>query len=185
MPTIVHGFDWPDRFVTGTLGEPGNRTFYLQARAGKQLVSVALEKQQSAALAAGVDSLLDDLMATDGNPHSVPAQAPDGLADTDPLDEPVVEQFRAGTMTLAWDPTTAQVVIHAVPLGTDADEDPEDSNPEQVLVVRIPVGAARAFADRSRTVVNAGRPPCPLCGEPLDTQGHDCGSSGDLPEGWR
>ena len=58
MAPIVHGFDWPDRLVVGTVGQPGERTFYLQARAGKQLVSVAMEKQQSAALADGIDALL-------------------------------------------------------------------------------------------------------------------------------
>ncbi|MFV0427315.1 MAG: DUF3090 domain-containing protein [Beutenbergiaceae bacterium] len=180
MPTIVHGFDWPDRFVTGTVGVPGARTFYLQARTGRELVSVALEKQQSAALAAGIDSLLDDLMTNDGNPHSVPRLAPEGLADDDPLDQPVIEAFRAGTMTLAWDPTTAQVVIQAVPI-TDADLDDAapETDPEQVLVVRIPVGAARAFADRARKVVNAGRPLCPICDEPVE-EPHVCPIPNDL-----
>ncbi|MFV0254108.1 MAG: DUF3090 domain-containing protein [Beutenbergiaceae bacterium] len=181
MPTIVHGFDWPDRFVTGTVGAPGSRTFYLQARAGKQLVSVALEKQQSAALAAGVDSLLDDLMAAEGNPYSIPRIAPDGLADDAPLEQPVVEQFRAGTMTLAWDSSNAQVIIQAVPVEDESDPGhAEQEDPEQVLVVRIPVGAARAFADRARKVVNAGRPICPICDEPIEADGHTCELPDDL-----
>ncbi|MGZ5372708.1 MAG: DUF3090 family protein, partial [Aeromicrobium sp.] len=70
MTPIVHGFDWPDRFVIGTVGQPGSRTFFLQARSGAQIVSVALEKEQSAALAERIEEVLDDLMADEGNPFS-------------------------------------------------------------------------------------------------------------------
>lgn len=180
MATTVHGFDWPDRFVVGAVGEPGQRTFYLQARAGRDLVSIALEKEQSAALAERLEEVLDSLMAEEGNPFSVPALTPDGLVDDDPLEEPVLEQFRAGTMSLGWDPSTAQIVIEAFPLpvvdaeameseGIEADE----LEPSEVFVVRIPVGAARAFAMRTRDVVGAGRPVCSLCNVPMDP-GHVC-----------
>src|SRR5699024_8549043 len=109
VPRTVHGFNWPDRFVVGTVGEPGSRTFYLQARTGHDLLSVVLEKEQSAALAESIDMLLDELMATEGNPFSVPARTPEGLIDNDGLDQPAEEQFRVGVMSLGWDPTTAQV----------------------------------------------------------------------------
>lgn len=182
MAAIVHTFDWPDRFVTGTVGEVGARTFYLQARAGRQVVSVALEKQQSAALAAGIDSVLDDLMGQDGNPFSIPPTAPEGLEDDAPLDQPVDEQFRAGAMTLAWDPSSAQIVIQAVPLVEGSEEEIEqaEEEPAEVLLVKIPVGAARAFADRSRRVVGAGRPVCPLCDQPMDDENHTC----TIPDGF-
>ncbi len=170
----MHGFDWPDRFVTGTVGEPGSRTFYLQAQEGRRLVSVALEKQQTQALADGVDSVLDQLMAQDGNPYSVPDVAPSGLADTDPLAEPVEEEFRVGEMRLAWDPSTSQVVIQAERLVVDDETgQPVASDDEEVLVVRLPVGAARAFAARTRAIVSQGRPLCPFCEEPMDP-GHEC-----------
>lgn len=180
MAATVHGFDWPDRFVTGTLGDPGSRTFFLQAQEGKRLVSVALEKQQSAALADGVDAVLDRLMAEDGNPYSIPDAAPDGLADDHPLVEPVSERFRVGEMRLGWDSTTSQVVIEALPLVPEdedrqvLDDDDPEREPEEVLVVRLPVGAARAFAARTRTIVAQGRPICPLCEEPIDPGGHTC-----------
>lgn len=190
MATIVHGFDWPDRFVTGTLGEPGARTFYLQAQDGSRVVSVALEKQQSAALADGVDSVLDQLMSQDGNPFSVPRVAPAGLADEDPLSEPVTEEFRVGEMRLAWDPSTSQVVIQAARLVPEETEEGEEGEPtvveaddddaEEVLVVRIPVGAARAFAARTRAVVGQGRPICPICDQPMDADGHTCVLPDDL-----
>ncbi len=186
MAPIVHGFDWPDRLVIGTVGQPGERTFYIQARAGKQLVSVSMEKQQSAALAERIEEVLDELMAEDGNPFSVPALTPEGLVDNDPLEQPVEEQFRAGAMGLGWDPSTAQLVIEAFPIiEVDAEElevlDMEELEPEEVLVIRIPVGTARAFAKRTREVVGAGRPLCPLCSLPRDSDDHIC----ELPEGFR
>lgn len=183
MPTFVHEFDWPDRFVIDTIGLPGARTFYLQARSGSRLLSVALEKEQSAALAERIDEILDDLMSRDGNPHSVPPEVPEGLDDLDPLEQPIREQFRAGTMSLGWDPSTAQIVIEAFPLveATDEFTDPSELEPAEALLVRIPVGAARAFAHRTRSVVEAGRPLCPLCGVPMDSEEHIC----ELPEGFR
>ncbi|TDE94833.1 DUF3090 domain-containing protein [Occultella glacieicola] len=186
MTPLVHGFDWPDRFVVGAVGRPGERTFYLQARAGSHLVSVALEKEQSAALAIKIDEVLDRLMAEDGNPFSVPEKAPEGILDDEPLDEPIEERFRVGTMSLGWDPSTAQIVIEALPLvGTDDEEaleefDPEEFEPEEVLQVRIPVGSARVFAHRAREVVSAGRPICPLCGAPIEGDAHVC----SLPDGF-
>ncbi|MBC7594788.1 MAG: DUF3090 family protein, partial [Kineosporiaceae bacterium] len=73
MAPIVHGFDWPDRLVIGTVGHPGSRTFFIQARDKAQIVSVALEKEQSAALAERIEEVLDELMADEGNPFSIPA----------------------------------------------------------------------------------------------------------------
>lgn len=178
MPPIVHGFDWPDRLVVGTVGQPGARTFYLQAQTGRQMVSVALEKEQASLLGDKIEDILDALMAEDGNRFSIPATTPEGLADREPLAQPVDEQFRAGAMSLGWDPTTAQIVIEAFALGdVEVDQDatePVEVEPEEVLQVRIPVGAARAFAQRTREVVSAGRPRCPSCGEPVDSADHVC-----------
>ena len=176
MPTRVHEFDWPDRVVVGTIGLPGARTFYLQVRAGTQVVSIAMEKQQSALLAEKIDEILDQLITVEGNPFSVPTGTPVELVDNDQL-EAVQEQFRTGAMSLGWDPTTAQVVIEAHPI-TDADDDDEsleeDSAESEMLLVRMPVGTARAFAKRTREIVGAGRPACPICGYPIDADGHTC-----------
>ena len=179
MPTTVHEFAWPDRVVVGTVGIPGQRTFYLQVRTGKQIVSIALEKQQSAQLAEKIDEILDQLMTVDGNPFHVPASTPLELVDNDDL-ETVQEQFRAGVMSLGWDPTTAQLVIEAYPLEeVDPDDDgfleeDDDADPAEVLRVSMPVGTARAFAKRTREVVGAGRPICVICGQPIDADGHTC-----------
>ena len=180
MPTRVHEFAWPDRVVIGTIGQPGDRTFYLQVRAGTQIVSIALEKQQSAQLAEKIDEILDQLLTIDGNPFSVPTSTPVELVDNDPLEDPL-EQFRTGAMSLGWDPTTAQIVLEAYPINdVDGDEpfDLDGADEPEMLLVRMPVGTARAFTKRTREIVAAGRPLCTICGYPIDPDGHTC----TLPE---
>jgi uncharacterized repeat protein (TIGR03847 family) len=180
MP-VVHAFDPPERFVAGTVGEPGHRTFFLQARDGARLISVALEKQQVEALAERVDELLDEVMRADGGTALVPAVAPFDLVDTEPLDQPIEEEFRAGTMTLSWDSGTERVVIEVFPFTEAAvvspdqvDEELEEPEPDEIFLVRLTAGAARAFVGRARTVIGAVRPDCPFCGNPVDPDGHLC-----------
>jgi uncharacterized repeat protein (TIGR03847 family) len=215
-------FDPPDRFVAGTTGEPGSRTFFLQARKASQVVSVVLEKVQVQVLAERLDQLLDELedrgvaeTATTGGPP-----------DTGPLDEPLVEAFRATTLTLGWDPEAERVLVEAradpvdLEIELEADEDVADADDEaaaveaagagavaeldaslaasiraafeasgdlddddadedeleepDVLRVRVSAPVARAFVERAARVVASGRPPCPMCGQPLDPQGHIC-----------
>lgn len=171
MPPHALEFDWPDRVVVGTIGRPGARTFYLQVRSGRQIVSIALEKEQSALLAEKIDEILDQLTSFEGNPYSVPSNTPLELVDNDEL-EAVEEQFRTGILSLGWDPTTAQLVIEAYPLTDDEDGTPDEDG--EMLLVRMPVGTARAFVTRTREVVGAGRPLCPFCAQPMDPDGHSC-----------
>ena len=180
MP-VVHRFDPPERFVAGTVGEPGQRTFFLQAREGARLVSVSLEKQQVQALAERIDELLDELMRAAGDEVLIPAIAPRDLTDTQPLEQPIEEEFRAGTMTLSWDPSDQRIVIEVFPYSEAAvvspeqvDEDFEEPEHDEVFLVRIPAGIARAFVKRSEQVLEAGRPSCPFCGNPIDPAGHLC-----------
>jgi len=183
MP-VVHSFDPPERFVAGTVGEPGQRTFFLQAREGTRIVSVSLEKQQVAALAERVDQLLDELMRAAPDKLLIPAIAPRGTSDKQPLEQPIEEEFRAGTMTLSWDGGDERVVIEVFPFTEAAVVSPEqleegledllEPEPDEILLVRLPAAAARSFVERARTVVGAGRPDCPFCGEPLDPAGHLC-----------
>jgi uncharacterized repeat protein (TIGR03847 family) len=183
MPPIMHGFDPPERFVAGTVGPPGSRTFFLQARSGVRVTSVSLEKQQVAALAERVDELLDEVMATDQTAGVIPAVAPLGLEDPHPLEQPIEEEFRAGTMTLSWDPSDKRIVIEVFPFTEAAvvtpdqmeeDVDFEEPEPDEVFVVRIDAGHARAFVKRAEQVLEAGRPSCPFCGNPIDPEGHLC-----------
>ena len=180
MP-LVHAFDPPERFVAGTVGDPGHRTFFLQARDGARLSSISLEKQQVAVLAERVDELLDEIMASDDNTALIPAVAPFDLIDNEPLEQPIEEEFRAGTMTLSWDARARRVVIEVFPFTEAAvvspdqlDEELEEPEPDEIFLVRLSAGAARAFVDRARSVLGAGRPDCPFCGNPVDPEGHLC-----------
>jgi uncharacterized repeat protein (TIGR03847 family) len=174
VPRRIFVFDAPDRFVTGTVGEPGERAFFLQARKGDVVVSVGLEKVQAAALATRMAEMLAALDET-GEPGDEPVA--EGTEDAEPLEEPLVEMFRVGAMALAWDPETATMVIEA----RDATEEgeylevpDEAADGPDLLRVRIDAAVARAFVRRTAAVVGAGRPPCPFCGQPLDPSGHFC-----------
>ena len=186
MSRQVFLYDPPDRFVAGTVGLPGRRTFFLQASAGGRVTSVALEKTQVAALAERIDELLDEVVRRTGGNAPVPAVAPAEVADTAPLDTPVEEEFRVGTMALAWDGEEQRMIVEAqalVELDADSEEDlaeaeerllQDEENGPPMLRVRLTGAQARAFAKRALDVVNAGRPPCPLCSLPLDPEGHVC-----------
>lgn len=178
MARVVHSYDDPDRFVAGTVGEPGARTFFLQARAGTRLTSVACEKEQVMALAERLDVMLDEVARRFDREPSAP-----GKDDTDPLDQPIEEEFRAGTMTLAWEADVERVVIEvfAVVAGEQAELEESDpvaaaleSDEGEVFVVRISEEQARSFARRAVALVASGRPSCPFCGRPIDPEGHIC-----------
>src|SRR5512133_2824312 len=109
----VYTYDPPDRFVAGAVGQPGERTFYLQASAAGRVTSVALEKFQVSLLAERLDELLDEVLRRTGGRVAVPASAPAELADDAPLDLPLMEEFRVGAIALAWDGEGGMVVIEA------------------------------------------------------------------------
>ena len=175
MPRQVHLFDPPERFVAGTVGQPGDRTFYLQASGQGRTVSVALEKIQVQVLADRLEELLDTVRRT--TDADVPVRST--LEDTAPLDAPVEEEFRVGTMGLAWETDGARMVVEALAQPEDEDEatveplSDVDEGPD-ALRVRLTAEMARAFITRAQRVVAAGRPPCPLCSLPLDPEGHIC-----------
>ncbi|RKN48660.1 DUF3090 domain-containing protein [Micromonospora endolithica] len=185
MTHQVHAFEPPERFVAGTVGPPGDRTFFLQARGGGRLVSVALEKVQVSLLAEKLEELLSEAQRRFGVTLPEPVAT---VGDNEPLDTPVDEEFRVGTLGLAFDVDTATVVIEAIATGEaeaevelgepddeeDEDEDVEPDEDLDRLRVRLTPEATRQFIERAKRVVNAGRPPCPLCGQPLDPAGHLC-----------
>jgi uncharacterized repeat protein (TIGR03847 family) len=173
----VYSYDPPERFVAGTVGQPGERTFYLQASASGRVTSVALEKFQVSLLAERLEELLDEVVRRTGGESSAPVAGPGVFADDGPLDLPLMEDFRVGAIALAWDGEDERVVIEAqeeteTPIEPLAEEVPE--NGPGVLRVRITAATARAFSQRALQIVGQGRPPCPLCGLPLDAEGHIC-----------
>jgi uncharacterized repeat protein (TIGR03847 family) len=190
MSIVVHHFENPDRFVAGTVGQPGQRTFFLQAKEGARVTSVALEKQQVAILAERMDLLLDEALRRSGGDAAIPAVAPLGMRDGKPLDQPIVEEFRVGTITLSWDAEEGSVVVELFPVTDEpvtietVEDDSDDESAaaaaeieieaSEVLVVKLDPAYARSFVRRAQSVVSAGRPPCQFCGNPLDPEGHLC-----------
>jgi uncharacterized repeat protein (TIGR03847 family) len=182
MAHQVYAFEPPERFVAGTVGPPGERTFFLQARGGGRLVSVALEKVQVQLLA----EKLDELLAEANRRFGLELPTLELAADNEPLDTPLDEEFRVGTLGLAFDVDTSTVVIEAIaaPEGeaeaepeeaAAEDEDDEDADADRDrLRVRLTPQETRAFIERAKRVLASGRPPCPLCGQPLDPKGHLC-----------
>ena len=171
-----HLFDSPDHFLAGTVGEPGNRTFFLQASEGARIVSVALEKVQVAAVCQRLTELLDQLEQRGVGGADELEEMPAARA----LDEPINEAFRVGTLSLGWDTGEELVLIEARELVDDEEdegeafEDDDNEDGPDILRVRLTALVAREFVARALRVIASGRPPCPLCGQPLDPQGHLC-----------
>jgi hypothetical protein len=171
---IVYDFNPVERFVCGTVGEPGERSFFIQARTGARITSVGLEKIQAAALGDRVGAILREIKR--GNPLIGYSRL--GV-DTEPLEQPIFEEFRVGVIGLSFVTETEMVLVElqcATPADSEEEElvdDDEDEAPD-LLRVSLTLAQADAFAKRTAAVVGAGRLPCPFCGIPIDNTGHLC-----------
>lgn len=145
-----------DKLTVGAIGEPGSRVFLLQARHASRVVTLKLEKSQTAALAAYLDRLLEDL-------PTPTLRLPDDLD----LEEPAEPEWVIGSLGVAYDEALDRLVLVA-----------EEAVAEDEEGARARISATReqltALARRGAELVQAGRPPCPLCGYPLDPAGHAC-----------
>jgi uncharacterized repeat protein (TIGR03847 family) len=150
-------FEMPeiDVLTTGTVGPPGQRVFYLQARHGEQVLSLRLEKTQVAALVTYLGALLADLPP--------PADLPTDLE----LVEPVVPEWVVGSLGVSYDEDIDRVVL----LAEELVEEGEEAAQARITTTREQIAA---LAGHGAEVVRSGRPPCPLCGQPLDPEGHVC-----------
>lgn len=146
----------PTLVTVGTVGEPGRRVFYLQARQGIELVTLKVEKLQVGALAQHLGELLKDL--------SRPGHIPEGAElELDPF---VETAFVAGAIGVAYDAVADRVIVVV-------EERVEDEEPSEARL-SLSREQAAALAIRGTQLVESGRPPCPLCGFPLDPSGHAC-----------
>jgi uncharacterized repeat protein (TIGR03847 family) len=174
MTRQIHVFRSPDRFLAGTIGQPGEREFFLQVADGRRVFSVACEKQQVAVLADRLGSLITEVAKR----FDVNAPTTAGGSDDLTLTPPVDAEFRVGTMGLAWDGEESQVIVELLALseeevGEDIVLEDREDGPD-ALRVFLSLSEAQDFARRAELVVSAGRPPCPLCANPLDPEGHIC-----------
>ncbi len=150
-------FSSVDSFTTGTVGPKGERIFFLQAISGSRTISLKLEKQQVAAMAEYLAGLLADLPEL---PPTTVSPAPDLAGPIEPL-------WIVGALGAAYDDSTEQVVLMAEEV-SDVEDDEEQAADSSVATFRLTLSQTRAFIDRARAVVEAGRPPCPFCARPLD-----------------
>ena len=161
-------FPNPDHITVGTVVEPGARTFYLQVGAAGSIASFKIEKQQAAALAEYLASVMADLPA----PEVEPLPAPE-------LIEPVTSEWAVGGIGIAYDEDTDRVllVVHEVEVVDESDPDDVDAEPdEDVAAARISVTRPQvaSLIERCTELVAAGRPLCPFCGRPNGPEGHFC-----------
>jgi uncharacterized repeat protein (TIGR03847 family) len=161
---VRHIFTHPDRCVAGTIGEPGERAFFIQARNKVRVISVALEKAQVQAIANRLELIVAEVKK--GNPLISIESLPQ---DDAPLETPVDEEFQVGAISLAWNELDKLISFELYEL-----EDDENDEEGQVLEINFSLGMAIAFVQRSKALVNAGRLPCPFCAIPIDPRGHLC-----------
>lgn len=159
-----HIFTNPERCIAGTIGQPGERAFFIQAREKGRVVSVAIEKAQVQAIANRLELIVAEVRKS--NPLISVSALP---VDDAPLETPVDEEFQVGAISLAWNDLEQLMTFELYEL-----EDDEQEPEGQVLEVNFSLEMAIAFAQRSKALVNAGRLPCPFCSIPIDPRGHLC-----------
>ncbi len=175
MTSRILLFDPVERFVAGTVGQPGERTFFIQARTGSRLISVSLEKTQVQALAERLTYMIREIKQSD--PTFVIQRL---TRDDAPLETPIEEEFRIGVIGIAFDASRELIQIDLQAVSEGDEEEPEFidvddlTGDQDIMRVLISPSMADQFAKRAMSVVSAGRLPCPFCGGPIDMRGHLC-----------
>jgi uncharacterized repeat protein (TIGR03847 family) len=158
-----------ERITTGTVGEPGERTFYLQAHGDDRLVTITVEKQQVQLLAASILELLADLELETGV-----GPGEDALA----LETPVEPLWRAGKLSIGYDHGRDLFVLEIEELLPDPDDADDPTTPPlgepEVVVLSATREQMFALSRHGAAVVDQGRPTCQFCGNPIDAEGHAC-----------
>ena len=169
---MLRTFNEVSRFTVGTVGVPGERTFYLQIRSGNEVISTSLEKSQVAVLSERLNYMLKEIRLA----HPLITR-PQLIRDSLPLETPVMDEFRVGSMAIFFDAEIEKIQIDLRELNI-GDEEVDDElltiEDLQMLRVFITPSQAKSFHDRAELVVAAGRQPCPFCSFPIDPQGHLC-----------
>lgn len=171
MANYLYDLNPVQHIVADAVGEPGKRTFFLQARAGAQLVSIVLEKQEVGSLAVSVLQLLEELekmhpglrLATQSKKNLRPEQPMDPL-------------FRVGQLSIGYDEDEDKIWLIAKALMVNDDNQIVDPSRDDVPGVRFVASREqmRAMSEHALEVIGQGRPVCPLCGRPIDRNGHFC-----------
>lgn len=154
-------------FIVGTIGNPGEREFYLQAKFHGGIHSFAIEKGQVAALADRIAMLIGELKAADYRFENIMAV---------PFEVPFIPEFQVGVIGIIWLGESEQVALDIQEI-TEGDNDlvpdEEDDGPALFRLLMSP-DIANNFVSNARRVIAAGRAPCPFCGLPINKDGHLC-----------
>jgi uncharacterized repeat protein (TIGR03847 family) len=159
------------RFTVGTIGLPGERTFFIQIRKGTEVLSASIEKSQVAAMSERIHYMLKEIRLA----HPL-TERPVLIRDSLPLDTPVMDEFRIGSIAIFYDEDSELIQIDLRELNFNSEDVHDEETSDDVEILRIFITATQAliFSDRADLVVAAGRQPCPFCGLPIDPQGHLC-----------
>lgn len=156
-------FESLERFVAGTVGQPGERAFFIQARDGSRLVTVAVEKLQVAALAERLEIIIKEFRKNDSSVQLLTNETDDA-----PLELPIEPEFEVGSISISWDESKKLMSIEFLEIDTGEIETLNS------LQVQMDIAMCNSFIKRSKALISAGRLPCPFCGIPIDPQGHLC-----------
>jgi len=175
--TIIH--DPVDRFTAGTVGLPGERTFFLQAKSAAALSSVSLEKNQVQALSERLKTLIREIK--NSGSASLDELSIVQQKDLQPLELPIEDDFRVGIIGISWDEELQRIGVHIQAMGNetiidllDDEEALQIEDAPDLITLSLRIHQARTFIERSDSVVSAGRRVCPFCGLPINIDGHLC-----------
>jgi uncharacterized repeat protein (TIGR03847 family) len=158
MDTNVIELRRADHLTIGTVGEPGERTFFLQAAQDDLVISLVIEKEQATAIAIAISSVLSDAEAVEDVDQHRRIE----------LIHPVRPLFRVAKLSMGHDEAREMIVIIAEALVPEGE-------PGQRVRIWGTQAQMLALAREAVIAVAAGRPICPLCHEVLDPgQDHVC-----------
>ncbi len=155
-----------ESFIVGTIGAPGEREFFLQAKFRGAIHSFAVDKSQVIALADRMALLIGELKAADYRFENV---------ITPNLEVPLIPEFQIGVISIVWLSDTEQVLLDLQAITEGSSElPPEELEGPALFKLFMSPDLANNFISMARKVVAAGRAPCPFCGLPINKDGHLC-----------
>ncbi|MFM8753035.1 MAG: DUF3090 family protein [Actinomycetota bacterium] len=171
MSRRVYNLESVDRFVLGTVGQPGERAFYLQAKKAGQNFAFALEKAQAQALTERFAEILKDARVSQGSMTK----------DSGPLETPIDSEFSLGVMAITWQFDSQLIRFEGQAITNDSAEEvfeeivgDEVENAPAIVRITLTPSQVRSFIGRAISVIKAGRQPCMFCGGPINIDGHIC-----------
>jgi uncharacterized repeat protein (TIGR03847 family) len=171
MPRIVYRHQPTSRFIVGTIGQPGERQFFIQVKSESGINSLAVEKSQVIALVDRFEELIKELRRSKMAALADLAEKP--VVDDLPLELPIEQDFQIGIISIAWESELVSINIQAASQGDELILADSESGPDLVIAT-LRISQVRGFCERARLIVSAGRPDCPFCALPINPTGHLC-----------